>query len=136
MLPKCPDPVKGDGRASISNGLAYSTAADNPNLDVVKDVLKFLGTEEAAIIHGENGAAIPAFNGTGESWSKNYEGKNVQAYVDQLEYSVQYPYSKTKSTWFPEVEATLLEVYSGNMSFEDACKQCQQQVDESLATEH
>lgn len=136
VLSKCPDPVKGDGRASISNGLAYSTAADNPNLDVVKDVLKFLGTEEAAIIHGENGAAIPAFNGTGESWSKNYEGKNVKAYVDQLEYSVQYPYSKTKSTWFPEVEATLLEVYSGNMSFEDACKQCQQQVDESLATEH
>lgn len=135
VLPKCPDPVSGDGRASISNGLAYSTAADNPNLDVVKDVLKFLGTEEAAIIHGENGAAIPAFNGTGESWANNYEGKNVQAYVDQLDYSVQFPYSKTKSTWFPEVEATLLEVYSGNMDLDTACAQCQQQVDECLATE-
>ena len=54
-------------------------------MDVVKDVLKFLGTKEAAIIHGENGAAIPAFNGTGDSWANNYEGKNVQAYVDQLE---------------------------------------------------
>ena len=59
-------------------------------MDVVKDVLKFLGTKEAAIIHGENGAAIPAFNGTGDSWANNYEGKNVQAYVDQLEYSVQF----------------------------------------------
>lgn len=135
VLPKCPDPASGDGRASISNGLSYATAADNKNMDVVKDVLRFLGTEEAAIIHGENGAAIPAFNGTGESWSNNYEGKNVQAYVDQLDYSVQYPYSKTKSTWFPEVEATLLEVYSGNMDFEAACAQCQQQVDECLATE-
>lgn len=136
VLSKCPDPAKGDGRASISNGLAYTTAADNPNLDVVKDVLKFLGTKEAAVIHGENGAAIPAFNDTGDSWANNYEGKNVKAFVDQLEYSVQFPYSKTKSTWFPEVEATLLEVYSGNMSFEDGCAQCQQQVDESLAEEN
>lgn len=135
VLPKCPDPANGDGRASISNGLAYATAADNPNLEVVKDVLKFLGTEEAAIIHGENGAAIPAFNGTGDSWANNYEGKNVKAYVDQLEYSVQYPYSKTKSTWFPEVEATLLEVYSGNMDLDTACTQCQQIVDECLAEE-
>lgn len=127
--------VSGDGRASISNGLAYATSADNPHMDVVKDVLKFLGTEEAAIIHGENGAAIPAFNGTGDSWANNYEGKNVQAYVDQLEYSVQYPYSKSKSTWFPEVEATLLEAYSGTMSLDDAFAQCQQQVDECLASE-
>ena len=135
VLPKCPDPVSGDGRASISNGLAYATSADNPHMDVVKDVLKFLGTKEAAIIHGENGAAIPAFNGTGDSWANNYEGKNVQAYVDQLEYSVQYPYSKSKSTWFPEVEATLLEAYSGTMSLDDAFAQCQQQVDECLASE-
>jgi multiple sugar transport system substrate-binding protein len=135
VLPKCPDPASGDGRASISNGLAYATAANNEHLDVVKDVLKFLGTEEAAVIHGENGAAIPAFNGTGDSWANIYEGKNVQAYVDQLDYSVQYPYSKSKSTWYPEVEATLLEVYSGNMDVKAACEQCQQTVDESLATE-
>ena len=68
-------------------------------------------------------------------YSNNYEGKNVQAYVDQLEYSVQYPYSKSKSTWFPEVEATLLEAYSGTMSLDDAFAQCQQQVDECLASE-
>ncbi|WP_230398081.1 ABC transporter substrate-binding protein [Novisyntrophococcus fermenticellae] len=135
VLPKCPDPVKGDGRASISNGLAYATAADNPNLDVVKDVLKFLGTKEAAVIHGENGAAIPAFNNTGDSWANNYEGKNVKAYVDQLEYSVQFPYSKSKSAWYPEVEATLLEVYSGNLDLDKACEQCQQVVDENLAAE-
>lgn len=135
VLPKCPDPINGDGRASISNGLAYATAADNENIEVVKDVLRFLGTEEAAIIHGENGAAIPAFNGTGDSWANNYEGKNVQAYVEQLDYSVQYPYSKSKSTWFPEVEATLLEVYSGNMDLETAYAQCQQIVDECLAEE-
>ena len=43
--------------------------------------------------------------------------------------------SKSKSTWFPEVEATLLEAYSGTMSLDDAFAQCQQQVDECLASE-
>ncbi|MEY8351756.1 sugar ABC transporter substrate-binding protein [Lachnospiraceae bacterium 54-53] len=135
VLPKCPDPAKGDGRASISNGLAYATAADNPHLDVVKDVLKFLGTKEAAIIHGENGAAIPAFNNTGDSWANNYTGKNVKAYVEQLDYSVQFPYSKSKSTWFPEVEAALLEIYSGTSDLDTACQRCRQVVDECLAAE-
>lgn len=135
VLPKCPDPVSGDGRASITNGLAYATAADNENLDVVKDFLRFLGTEEAAIIHGENGAAIPAFNGTGHSWSNNYEGKNVQAYVDMLDYAVQYPYSTTKSYWYPEVEATLLEVYSGTMDADSALAKCQEIVSGYLAQE-
>lgn len=135
VLPKCPDPVAGDGRASITNGLAYATAADNANLEVVKDFLKFLGTEEAQIIHGENGAAIPAFNGTGYSWANRYEGKNVGAYVEQLDYAVQYPYSKSKSYWFPEVEATLLEVYSGNMELDAALEKCQAVVTENLATE-
>lgn len=135
VLPKCPDPINGDGRASITNGLAYSTAADNPNLDVVKDFLHFLGTEEAAIIHGENGAAIPAFNGTGNSWADRYEGKNVQAYVDMLDYAVQYPHSVSKSYWYPEVEATLLEVYSGNMSLDDALATCHDVVSGYLADE-
>ncbi len=46
-LPICPNPASGDGRATISNGLCYSTAARGKNLEVVKDVLKYFGAEEA-----------------------------------------------------------------------------------------
>ncbi|MDE6998560.1 MAG: extracellular solute-binding protein, partial [Oscillospiraceae bacterium] len=59
-LPKCPDPASGDGRATISNGLCYSTAAKGKNLETVKDVLRFFGSEEGQRIQGESGAAIPA----------------------------------------------------------------------------
>ena len=53
VLPKCPDPESGDGRATISNGLCYATAASNKNLDTVKDILKFFGSEEGQRIQAK-----------------------------------------------------------------------------------
>ncbi len=136
VLPKCPDPVAGDGRASIYNGLSYATGSGNKNLDVVKDVLKFLGTKEAAIIHGENGAAIPAYNGTGDSWINNYEGKNVKAFVEMMDYGVQFPYSKTKNEWYPKMESLILDVYNGTKTLDECTLECQKIVDGYLATEN
>ena len=52
-LPKCADPVEDsesldqDGRATMSNGLCYSTAAHGKKRDIALDVIKFFGTEEA-----------------------------------------------------------------------------------------
>ncbi len=135
VLPRCPDPVSGDGRASIYNGLSYATGSGNKNLDVVKDFLKFLGTEEAAIIHGANGAAIPAYNGTGDSWINNYEGKNVKAFVDMMDYGVQFPYSKTKNEWFPKTESLILDVYTGSKTLMEMSQACAKLVDDYLMTE-
>ena len=136
VLPKCPDPVAGDGRASIYNGLSYATGSSNKNLEVVKDVLKFLGTKEAAIIHGENGAAIPAYNDTGDSWINNYKGKNVKAFVEMMDYGVQFPYSKTKNEWFSKMESLILDVYNGTKTLDECTLECQKIVDGYLATEN
>ncbi|MCI9156157.1 MAG: sugar ABC transporter substrate-binding protein [Lawsonibacter sp.] len=57
-LPKCPNPASGDGTGTISNGLCYATAAHGKNLEIVKDVLRFFGSEEGQRIQGESGAAI------------------------------------------------------------------------------
>ncbi len=62
-LPKCPDPVSGDGRATISNGLCYATAAHGKRKDLVLDVLKYFGTEEAQLIASSYGMAVSAYNG-------------------------------------------------------------------------
>ena len=60
VLPACPDPASGGGRATISNGLCYAASPKNKNLEIVKDVLRFFGSEEGQRIQGESGAAIPA----------------------------------------------------------------------------
>ena len=63
-LPKCPDPVEGDGRATMSNGLCYATAARGKHRDIALEVMKFFGTEEAQNIASSYGAAISAYNGS------------------------------------------------------------------------
>ena len=64
----CPRSRQREGRATISNGLSYATGANNPHLDIVKDVLKFFGSEEGQRIQGESGAAIPAYEGLEDTW--------------------------------------------------------------------
>lgn len=136
ILPKCQDPIQGDGRGTIYNGLFYSTGANNKNLDTVKDFIRFLGTEEAMIIQGESGAAIPAYNGTAKYWVENLQDKvNVKVYEEMMEYGTQFYNSKSKSLWNSVVADTLLEVYNKTKDLDDALAYLQTEVDGYLAEE-
>lgn len=61
VLPKCPNPVAGDGRASISNSVTYATAAKGKNKELAMDFLAYLGSEEGQKLQGETGVGIPAY---------------------------------------------------------------------------
>ena len=117
VLPKCPHPASGDGRATISNGLCYSTAARGKNLETVKDVLRFFGSEEGQRIQGESGAAIPAYMGLEETWSTVF-GQfdymiDVQKCYDQFDYAVQYINNATRRKWKSTVADEMVRVYNG-----------------------
>lgn len=136
VLPYCPDPVDGgDGRASIYNGLSYAYFSENEKNDVIKGFVKFLGTEEASIIHGENGAAIPAYIGTEASFSDSFSDKNISAFTEMFEYGVQFPYSKSKAEWGPQVSDNILEIYNGTATLEDTLQTSNDMVNEYLANE-
>ena len=117
VLPKCPNPVSGDGRATISNGLCYSTAARGKNLEVVKDVLRFFGSEEGQRIQGESGAAIPAYNGLEDTWSTVFQQFDymidVQKCYDQFDYVVQYINNATRRKWKSTVADEMVRIYNG-----------------------
>lgn len=123
VLPKCPSPAKGDGRATISNGLCYATSATGKNLDLVKDVLRFFGSEEGQRIQGESGAAIPAYIGLEETWVKVFDQfdykLNVECFIDMFDYSIQSVNNKYRPTWKTKVTENLLKIYSGQLSFDD-----------------
>ena len=101
FCPSVPDPVSGDGRATISNGLCYATSPENKHLDIVKDVLRFFGSEEGQRIQGESGAAIPAYEGLEQTWIDVFDQfdyrLNVECFVDMLNYSVQSVNNKYRS---------------------------------------
>ncbi|MCI8650652.1 MAG: sugar ABC transporter substrate-binding protein [Anaerotruncus sp.] len=122
VLPKCPNPASGDGRASISNGLCYSTAARGKNLELVKDVLKFFGTEEAQRIQGLSGAAIPAYEGLEETWVSAFDEfdykLDLQIVLDQFEYCVQNVNNASRPKWKSPVTDELTKIYSGQVDID------------------
>ena len=134
-LPVCPNPMSGDGRATISNGLTYATGAKGKNLEAAKDFLKFLGTEEAQRIQGESGFAIPAYNGLEDTFTTAFEGYDykidIESILGMFEYSVPSINSEGRPSWKSKVNDELLKIYSGNVSLENGLANMQKLVDDA-----
>ena len=135
VLPKAPNPVNGDGRATISNGLSYATAANNKNLDTVKDVLKFFGSEEGQRIQGESGAAIPAYIGLEETFLGVFEEYdiNMQVFLDMFDYSIQSVNNASSPEWKSKVNDELLKMYAGTVDIDTGLQNMQNIVDAASA---
>ncbi|MDE7034920.1 MAG: extracellular solute-binding protein, partial [Eubacteriales bacterium] len=137
VLPACPDPAQGDGRASISNGLCYETAARGKNLEIVKDVLKFFGEEEAQRIQGESGAAIPAYEGLEDAWVGVFDQfdfkLNVPAVIDQFDYAVQSVNNAARPSWKNRVTEILNSICVGTTDIDSGLAAMQECIDTATA---
>ena len=138
-LPKCPNPASGDGRGTISNGLCYSTAAKGKNLEIVKDVLRFFGSEEGQRIQGESGAAIPAYLGQEESWSTVFNSFDyvidVHVCYDQFDNAVQYINNASRRKWKSTVADEMVKAYSGASDIDSALTRMQEIADSYVTAE-
>ena len=112
--------------------LFRSTSPTGKNFEVVKDVLRFFGSEEGQRVQGESGAAIPAYIGLEDTWVKVFDKYdyrlNVECFTDMFEYSVQSVNNKYRPTWKTQVTDNLLKIYSGQISFEDGMKAFQEAI--------
>lgn len=140
VLPKCPNPENGDGRAVISNSVSYATAEKGKNKELAMDFLKFLGSEEGQRIQGESGVAIPAYNGLEETWVKTFADNgyelNVQNLIDMFDYSVKYVNDPSRPSWEPKVEQTMLDIYAGNVTVDEGIEKMQDLVTEAIEEEN
>lgn len=139
VLPKCPNPAAGDGRATISNSVCYATAEKGKNKALAMEFLKFLGSEEGQRVQGESGVAIPAYNGLEETWVKTFADNGYQLSVDQLipmfDYSIKYINNPSRPTWEPRVEQIMLDIYAGNNTADEGIQKMQDTVTEAIADE-
>lgn len=137
VLPKCPDPVNGDGRATISNGLCFSTGARGKKLEYAKDFLKFAGSGEGQKVQGLSGAAIPAYIGVEDTWIQAFDRfdykLDVQKCVDMLPYGIQSVNNAARPNWKTQINDLLLKIYSGELSLDDGLAAMQKLVDEAKA---
>lgn len=137
VLPACPNPAAGDGRAVISNSVSYATAAKGKNKALAMDFLAFLASEEGQRIQGESGVAIPAYNGLEETWVKTFADNgyeiNVGDLIPMFDYSVKYVNNPSRPTWEPRVEQAVLDVYAGIVSTEEGIENIQKIVTDAIA---
>ena len=137
VLPKCPNPESGDGRAVISNSVSYATAAEGKNKDTAMDFLKFLASEEGQKIQGESGVAIPAYNGLEDTWVNTFAENGYDIHPENIipmfDYSVKYVNNPSRPSWEPKVEQTVLDIYAGNTSVDDGIQNMQDIVTEAIA---
>lgn len=136
VLPMCPDPAEGEGRASISNSVSYATAAEGKNKELAMDFLKFLGSGEAQRIQGESGAAIPAYNGLEDAWVKSFADKGyeltLENLIEEFDYSVKYVNNPSRPSWEPKVEQTMLDIYAGAVTVDEGIEKMQTIVTEAI----
>ncbi len=139
VLPKCPNPVAGDGRASISNSVTYATAAKGKNKELAMDFLAYLGSEEGQKLQGETGVGIPAYNGMEETWANTFKenGYDIDAskVTDMFDYSVKYVNNPSRPIWEPKVEQTVLDMYAGTVSVDDGIQKMQDVVTAAIKDE-
>lgn len=137
VLPKCPDPVSGDGRAVISNSVSYATSASGKKRELAMDFLSFLGSEEGQRIQGESGVAIPAYNGLEDTWVQSYADRgyeiHVSALIPMFDYSVKYVNNPSRPVWEPRVEQTVLDIYAGNTTIDEGIVKMQEIVTDAIA---
>ncbi len=137
VLPKCPDPESGDGKAVISNSVSYVTAKEGANHEIAMDFLDFLGSEEGQRIQGESGVAIPAYNGLEDTWVQTFANKGYEInpgnLIDQFDYSVKYVNNASRRVWEPEVEQTMLDIYAGTLNVDEGIQKMQDEVTQAIA---
>ena len=77
---------------------------------------------------------MSAYTGTSDAWADSADF-NLEAYLNMMDDMVIRPYSKSTVTWENEDNEILKEVYTGNKSMADACKEMADQMNEKLAEE-
>lgn len=122
-------------RVSIYNGLGWAAAANGDNTENAWKLIEYLGSEKAQQKQAELGITMSAWDGTSDTWAGCAPEFNLQAYLDMRDDMVVRPYSRNTVTWENRANEIFKDVYSGNMSMEDACKQIAEEMNATLSEE-
>lgn len=77
-------------QGATTHGLAYSVAANSSNKEAALKFVEFAATKEAQEAAAKG--AIPAYEGTSDTWKSLYPDQDVQILLDSVEYASPNPY--------------------------------------------
>lgn len=123
------------GRATVIHGLGNTVFEGTEHPEEAWELVKYLGSQEAAEVFAATGTVIPAYNGTQQAWVDAYPQFNVQAYIDQLDDARPYPVSVNTSAWAEVMDEHLVKAWSGETSVADAAAAIDAEGEVKLAEE-
>lgn len=124
----------GKQRATIIHGLSNVIWSNTQHPAEAWEFLKFLGSEQAALILAQSGTVIPAYQGLQQAWVDSIPDMNLQVFIDELEYAVPYPTAAKGMEWNTQVSTVLGDVWAGNTSIDDACTRAAEAANAVLAS--
>lgn len=126
---------KGRRRATVLHGLANVVYARTPHPELAREFVRFLGGEQASLLQGKYGTAIPARNGTAKPWAAGMPEFDLQVHLDALEYAVPFPSSANSAAWQHREQRWLARAWSGDESLERATGSLTEAMNQLLAQE-
>ncbi|OON94059.1 MAG: sugar ABC transporter substrate-binding protein [Candidatus Epulonipiscium fishelsonii] len=121
-------------RVSMFNGLGWTAAANGEHPDEAWQLLEYLGSKEAQEKQAELGITMSAYNGTSDKWAQS-SVFNLQAYINMMDNMIINPYSRNTIIWDSENNEILKQVYLGEKTMEEVCKEMAAQQNAVLAEE-
>jgi multiple sugar transport system substrate-binding protein len=125
---------QGKERATDLNGLSNSISATTKHPDEAWKFVEWMGTKEAMEIQGKSGAAIPAYNGTEDSFINTYKGFNLKAFTDQVKYGLPSPQAPDKSTWSQYEQDSMSKVFALQTPVKTGMDALAKQIDDTIAS--
>lgn len=126
---------QGQEAATLFNGLANSVSAFTDHPEAAQAFVEFVSSEEAMMIQGEHGSAIPALEGTDTTFAEAYPDFNTQVFIDQMDNAVIKPYTKFTTRWENVETEELIPVFAGDVTVEEVAEDIVSRVEEILESE-
>lgn len=113
---------KGKERATTSNSLANVVFSGSKNKESAKKWIEYLSSEESMKHVAQAGGIIPVLEGTQDAWVNAHPDKNIQVFIDAVEYAVPLPGYKNSSAAIAIEQDPINEAWTGKMTVEEASK--------------
>ncbi|GGI65324.1 extracellular solute-binding protein [Enterococcus alcedinis] len=124
---------KGKERATTSNSLANVVFSGSKNKEAAKQWIEFLSSEESMKTVAEAGGIIPVLEGTQDAWVNAHPDKNIQVFIDAVEYAVPLPGYKNSSAAIAIEQDLINQAWTGELTVEEASKQIAEKANALLA---
>ena len=104
----------GEEQATVIHGVSNVVAASSENKQAAQALQVYLASQEAQQQQGDLGAVIPAFTGTQQGFVDSAPDRDLQVFLDAVDYAVPLPVSKNAAAWNALENADLPGAFSGD----------------------